>query len=326
MRKTYLNLYKKYTPYILILLIFTMIMGMCVRKKIYNENFNKYKTDIIVIDKDNSRLSKIVKKALGKKANVLEYSNEADSYVNLNRGRVQAVYIIQEGLEKEFFHTAENNLKSMPKIVEHYGISREKMSGVSVGAIFEGFGYENLHLGDYSKKYEKGKKGQNKYLDDLENRIDKISKTPENLKLEFIDFKNNKILFKENVDNILINSIILIIVIIISSQARIKLFNKNGVNYRKSLGLYDEKNEKKLLRNILPIDILLMNIYTIFIVMIVWLVNINGLKATSMLVVLGIYYVISIVTYLLTYLAHNTKTKKAKKIKKDKNKIKKENK
>lgn len=316
MRRTYLNLYKKYTPYILILLILTMLTGICVRKKIYNEDFNKYKTDVIVIDKDNSRLSGIVKKAIKGKANVLEYKSEADSYVSLNTGKVQAVYILQEGLEKEFFNTAENNLKVLPKIVEHYGISREKMSGISVGAVFEGFGYENLHLEDYSSKYEKGEIGQNKYLDDLEKRIDKQSKTPDNLKLEFIDFKENKVLFKENIDNIILNGIILVIVVIISSQTRLKLFNNSGVKYRQMLELYDEETEKKLLKNILPIDILLINIYTIFIVMVTWLTNINGLKVEGMLMVLGIYYLLALGTYSFTFLKHYTKPKKAK----DKNK------
>lgn len=316
MRRTYFNLYKKYTPYILILLILTMLTGICVRKKIYNEDFNKYKTDVIVIDKDNSRLSGIVKKAIKGKANVLEYKSEADSYVSLNTGKVQAVYILQEGLEKEFFNTAENNLKVLPKIVEHYGISREKMSGISVGAVFEGFGYENLHLEDYSSKYEKGEIGQNKYLDDLEKRIDKQSKTPDNLKLEFIDFKENKVLFKENIDNIILNGIILVIVVIISSQTRLKLFNNSGVKYRQMLELYDEETEKKLLKNILPIDILLINIYTIFIVMVTWLTNINGLKVEGMLMVLGIYYLLALGTYSFTFLKHYTKPKKAK----DKNK------
>lgn len=316
MRRTYFNLYKKYTPYILILLILTMLTGICVRKKIYNEDFNKYKTDVIVIDKDNSRLSGIVKKAIKSKANVLEYKSEADSYVSLNTGKVQAVYILQEGLEKEFFNTAENNLKVIPKIVEHYGISREKMSGISVGAVFEGFGYENLHLEDYSSKYEKGEIGQNKYLDDLEKRIDKQSKTPDNLKLEFIDFKENKVLFKENIDNIILNGIILVIVVIISSQIRLKLFNNSGVKYRQMLELYDEETEKKLLKNILPIDILLINIYTIFIVMVTWLTNINGLKVEGMLIVLGIYYLLAFGTYSFTFLKHYTKPKKAK----DKNK------
>lgn len=316
MRRTYFNLYKKYTPYILILLILTMLTGICVRKKIYNEDFNKYKTDVIVIDKDNSRLSGIVKKAIKGKANVLEYKSEADSYVSLNTGKVQAVYILQEGLEKEFFNTAENNLKVLPKIVEHYGISREKMSGISVGAVFEGFGYENLHLEDYSSKYEKGEIGQNKYLDDLEKRIDKQSKTPDNLKLEFIDFKENKVLFKENIDNIILNGIILVIVVIISSQTRLKLFNNSGVKYRQMMELYDEKTEKKLLKNILPIDILLINIYTIFIVMVTWLTNINGLKLEGMLMVLGIYYLLALGTYSFTFLKHYTKPKKAK----DKNK------
>lgn len=316
MRRTYFNLYKKYTPYILILLILTMLTGICVRKKIYNEDFNKYKTDVIVIDKDNSRLSGIVKKAIKGKANVLEYKSEADSYVSLNTGKVQAVYILQEGLEKEFFNIAENNLKVLPKIVEHYGISREKMSGISVGAVFEGFGYENLHLEDYSSKYEKGEIGQNKYLDDLEKRIDKQSKTPDNLKLEFIDFKENKVLFKENIDNIILNGIILVIVVIISSQTRLKLFNNSGVKYRQMLELYDEETEKKLLKNILPIDILLINIYTIFIVMVTWLTNINGLKVEGMLMVLGIYYLLALGTYSFTFLKHYTKPKKAK----DKNK------
>lgn len=316
MRRTYFNLYKKYTPYILILLILTMLTGICVRKKIYNEDFNKYKTDVIVIDKDNSRLSGIVKKAIKSKANVLEYKSEADSYVSLNTGKVQAVYILQEGLEKEFFYTAENNLKVLPKIVEHYGISREKMSGISVGAVFEGFGYENLHLEDYSSKYEKGEIGQNKYLDDLEKRIDKQSKTPDNLKLEFIDFKENKVLFKENIDNIILNGIILVIVVIISSQTRLKLFNNSGVKYRQMLELYNEETEKKLLKNILPIDILLINIYTIFIVMVTWLTNINGLKVEGMLIVLGIYYLLALGTYSFTFLKHYTKPKKAK----DKNK------
>lgn len=319
MRRTYFNLYKKYTPYILILLILTMLTGICVRKKIYNEDFNKYKTDVIVIDKDNSRLSGIVKKAIKSKANVLEYKSEADSYVSLNTGKVQAVYILQEGLEKEFFNTAENNLKVLPKIVEHYGISREKMSGISVGAVFEGFGYENLHLEDYSSKYEKGEIGQNKYLDDLEKRIDKQSKTPDNLKLEFIDFKENKVLFKENIDNIILNGIILVIVVIISSQTRLKLFNNSGVKYRQMLELYDEETEKKLLKNILPIDILLINIYTIFIVMVTWLTNINGLKVEGMLMVLGIYYLLAFGTYSFTFLKHYTKPKKAK----DKNRNKK---
>lgn len=315
MKKTYLNIYKKYIPIILILLTLMMLSGLFTRKKIYNKDFDKLKKYVIVIDNDKTNLSNLIKDVLKTKNKIIEFDNELDATTYLQNGKAKAVYIIQNGLQNEFFTSSENNSKVIKKIVEHYGLSREKMAGISVGNMLEAFNFEMIDTSLYEAKYEKSEKGQNDFINDLRNQIIERNKKPENLNIEFIDFSKNKIMYKENILNILSILTLLGIIIYISSFVKVKILNKENQFRLKEKELYNKNINKKIIKSILPIDILFVNIYTIFSVMVAWLSNINGLKFADMLILLGIFYLLSIIIYNISimFVLDKTEKKKAKK-------------
>lgn len=312
MRKTYLNIYKRYAPIILSILIIMMLSGMCTRKKIYNKDFSKLKDDVIVIDEDNTRLSRLVKDVIKTKNNIIEVPNEIDAANYLQNGKAKAVYIIQKDLQKEFFESAEKNSKVIRKVVEHYGLSREKTAGLSVGNLLEHFNFDLIDRSEYGKKYSKDEKGQIDFINDLEKQIlnkENEAKKYENLHIDFADFSKNKIMFEENKINIFFIMFLMGVVVLISSFVKVKILNKSVQKYLKEKGLYKREVNKKILKSILPIDILFVNIYTIFSVMVAWLSNINALNTNDMLAVLGMYYLLTFIIYIFSFIFVVDKTK-----------------
>lgn len=321
MRKTYLNIYKRYAPIILAILIIMMLSGICTRKKIYNKDFSKLKDNVIVIDEDNTRLSKLVKDVIKTKNNIIEVPNEIDSANYLQNGKAKAVYIIQKDLQKEFFESAEKNSKVISKVVEHYGLSREKTAGLSVGNLLEHFNFDLIDRSEYGKKYSKDEKGQTDFINDLEKQIlnkENEAKKYENLHIDFTDFSENKIMFEENKINIFFIMFLMGAVVLISSFVKVKILNKSAQKYLKEKGLYNKEVNKKILKSILPIDILFVHIYTIFSVMIAWLSNINALNTKDMLAVLGIYYLLTFIIYIFSFIFVVDKTKEKSNKKKNK--------
>lgn len=314
MIKTYLNIQKKYIPHILLIFIIMMLSGICIRKNIYNENYNKIKDKVAVIDKDNSDLSRLAKKILSNKNDIIEFKDETDLYRMLQNGEIKSVYIMQKDLQKEFFESAKKDEKVVKKVIEHYGVAREKTAGISVGELYQFFNFEVNDLKEYKKKYSDDEKGQKEFLKNMEERMNSIHDIDNNVNLEFIDFKNSKIKFNENIFHIILSAVLLLVVIYYSSKARVEILNIKEI-----------KNKKNVLKNILPADILFLSVYTLFSVMIVWLSNINALNFKDMLILLVIYIMIAASFYLLTFLFIKTdkkeKAKKVdKKIEKNKNK------
>lgn len=312
MRKTYLNIYKRYAPIILSILIIMMLSGICTRKKIYNKDFSKLKDDVIVIDEDNTRLSKLVKDVIKTKNNIIEVPNEIDAANYLQNGKAKAVYIIQKDLQKEFFESAEKNSKVISKVVEHYGLSREKTAGLSVGNLLEHFNFDLIDRSEYGKKYSKDEKGQIDFINDLEKQIlnkENEAKKYEYLHIDFADFSKNKIMFEENKINIFFIMFLMGVIVLISSFVKVKILNKSVQKYLKEKGLYKSKVNKKILKSILPMDILFVNIYTIFSAMVAWLSNINALNTKDMLAVLGIYYLLTFIIYVFSFIFVVDKTK-----------------
>lgn len=300
MFKTYINIYKKNLPAILFILIIMMLAGMGIRKKIYNKDYSKIKEKVIVIDKDNSELSRLAKKVIAKSNNIIELKNEEGVYSSLQNGRVKAVFIIQKDLQKEFFESAEKDSKVLKKVIEHYGLSREKTAGFSVGELFQFFNLDIIDLNEYKEKYSKDEKGQKEFLDNMEKQIENIQNVEDSLKLEFVDFNKNKIKFNRNILDIVFNLLALIILVVLSSKARLNLFK------------YSEfKNEKIVLKNILHADILFFLVYTVFTIMVSWLSNMNALNALEMVYLFGIHLFIAVSTYLLTFvfMKRNKKSK-----------------
>lgn len=298
MFKTYINIYKKYLPAILFILIIMMLAGMGIRKKIYNKDYSKIKEKVIVIDKDNSNLSRLAKKVIAKSNNIIELKNEEGVYSSLQNGRVKAVFIIQKDLQKEFFESAEKDSKVLKKVIEHYGLSREKTAGFSVGELFQFFNLDIIDLNEYKEKYSKDEKGQKEFLDNIEKKIHEIQNVEDSLNLEFIDFNKNKIKFNRNILDIVFNLLALIILVVLSSKARLDLFK------------YSEfKNEKIVLKNILHADILFFLVYTVFTIMVSWLSNMNALNALEMVYLFGIHLFIAASTYLLTFVFMKTNKK-----------------
>lgn len=300
MFKTYINIYKKYLPAILFILIIMMLAGMGIRKKVYNKDYSKIKEKVIVIDKDNSDLSGLVKKVIAKSNKIIELKDEEGSYNSLQNGRVKAVFIIQKDLQKEFFESAEKNSKVLTKVIEHYGLSREKTAGFSVGELFQFFNLDIIDLNSYKEKYSKDEKGQKEFLNNMEKQIENIQNVEDSLKLEFVDFNKNKIKFNENIFNMVFNLIALIILVLLSSKARLDLFKYN-----------EFKNEKIVLKNILHADILFFLVYTVFTIMVSWLSNMNALNTIEMVYIFGIYLFISLAIYLITFIFMKRNNKKS---------------